>query len=176
MTLELAVLIVIFTLLIIARYILGRKTRRRFWKPYSEVLKEQKVFLDSFNASLFNDFSAFDFERGSFSHVSPFPNRISGEWRYRIYLEDSEPDDVVTVVHEISECTVGRIMEKLLNLEKPLYLYRKGEDKFWIHGKKQKYVVEHVLTTFGEVDDLPPEILNERFRKEDIKAWLNSDD
>jgi len=173
MILGFAALILIFALVFLVRYLLFRKARTKYQKFHIETLKEQEDFLKSFNVSPFNDFSAFDFDYGSFSHVSPFPSRISGEWRYRIFLNSPEADDVVTVAHEISECTLGRVIEKLLNLDKPLYLYRKEDDKLWVHGKKQKYVIEHVLATLGEVDDLTHEKLRQRLDKEDAEAWLN---
>jgi hypothetical protein len=98
---------------------------------------------------------------------------IEGDWRYRIYLSSSEVEDIVTVIHEISECTPGRTIERLLNLERPLYLLRRETDKFWVHGKKKKYLVEHVMATLGEVDDLTHRKLKQRLNKEDVKAWLN---
>jgi len=167
------VLALIFAVVIVVRYLLVRKTRRRLWKLYYEDLEEQEAFLEAFNVSSFNDFSAFDFNLGSFSHVSPFPKLIEGDWRYRIYLSGSEVEDIVTVTHEISECTLGRTIERLLNLESPLYLLRRETDKFWVHGKKQKYLIEHVMATLGEVDDLTHWKLKQRLNKEDVKAWLN---
>ena len=127
--------------MIVVRYLLVRKTRRRLWKLYYEDLEEQKAFLEAFNVSFINYFNAFDFKLGSFSHVSLFPRLTEGDWRYRIYLSSSEVEDIVTVTHEISECTLGRIIERLLNLERSLYLLRKETDKFRVHGKKQKYLV-----------------------------------
>ena len=166
-------LILIFAVIIVTRYLLLRKNRKKLWKRYYEALQEQETFLKTFNVTPFDNFSAFDFRLGRFSHVSPFPNLVEDEWRYRIYLSRSEAEDIATINHEISECTVGRIIERLLNLEKPLYLQRKEDDKFWVHGKKQKYLVEHVVTTLGEVDDLTHKKLKERLKKEDAKAWLN---
>ncbi len=165
-------LILIFTVVITVRYLLVRKTRRKFLKLYHEDLEEQEAFLEAFNVSSFDDFSAFDFKHGNFSHVSPFPNRIEGEWRYRIYLSGSEIDDVVTITHEISECTLGRVIEKLVNLEKPLFLQRKEDNKFLVHGEKQRYLVEHVMATLGEVDDLTHEKLMQRLNKKDAEAWI----
>lgn len=173
MNLGFAALILIFAVVIIARYLLVRKTRRKFWKLYHKSLQEQEAFLEAFNVSPFRDFSAFDFKLGRFSHVSPFPSKVGDEWRYRIYLGSSEADEVVTITHEISECTLGRVIEKLLNLEKPLYLQRKKDDRFWVHGKRQRYLVEHVMATLGEVDDLTPKKLRQRLNKEDARAWLN---
>lgn len=167
------VLVLIFAVVITVRYLLVRKTRRKLWKRYYEVLREQETFLETFNVTIFDDFSAFDFRCGRFSHVTPFPRLVEGEWRYGIYLDRSEAEDIATITHEISECTLGRVVEGLLNLEKPLYLLRKEDDKFWVHGNKQKYLVEHVMATLGEVDDLAPEKLRQRLNKEDAKAWLN---
>jgi len=166
-----ALLILISAVIIIMRYLLMRKTRERLWRHYYEALQERKAFLKSFNAV--DDFSAFDFELGRFSHVSLFPRLVKGEWRYRIYLDSSDVEDVGTITHEISECTIGRVIERLLNLEKPLYLQRKEDDKFWVHGKKQRYLVEHVMATLGEADDLTPNRLQQRLNKEDAEAWLN---
>jgi hypothetical protein len=167
------VLFLIFAFLIILRYLLVRKTRRKLWSRYYEILQEQETFLKTFGVTPFEDFSAFDFRLGGYSHVSPFPNLVQGEWRYRIHLTSSEAEDIVTITHEISECTLGRVIEKLLSLEKPLYLKRKEDDKFWVHGKKQKYLIEHVITTLGEADDLTQTKLWQRLNKEDAKAWLN---
>lgn len=166
-------LILIFAVIIMVRYLSVRKTRRKFWKHYYEALEEQEAFLEAFNVTSFDDFSAFDFRLGSFSHISPFPDLIEDGWRYGIYLSHSEAEDIVTINHEISECTVGRVIEKLLNLEKPLYLQRKEANKFWVNGKKQKYLVEHVMATLGEADDLTHEKLRERLNKEDAKSWLD---
>jgi len=169
----LVLLILIFAVMIIVRYSLLRKTRRKLWKRHYEALQEQETFLKAFNDTLFDDFSAFDFRLGRFSHVSPFPKLVEGGWRYRICLSRSEAEDIATIAHELSECTLGRVIEGLLNLEKPLYLQRKEDDKFWVRGKKQKYLVEHVMATLGEVDDLTHKKLMERLNKEDAKAWLN---
>jgi hypothetical protein len=98
---------------------------------------------------------------------------VEGKWKYRIYLSSSEAEDIVTITHEISECTVGRVIERMLSLEKPLYLKRKEDGCFWVHGKKQRYLVEHVMATLGEVDDLTPKKLRERLSIEDAKAWLD---
>lgn len=173
MNLGFAALILVFAVVVIASYSLDRKTRRKFQKRYYEALQEQETFLEAFNVSPFRDFSAFDFKLGRFSHVSPFPSKVGAEWRYGIFLSSSDVDDVGTVTHEISECTLGRVIERLLNLEKPLYLQRKEDDKFWVHGRKQKYLVEHVMTTLGEVDDLTREKLKQRLNREDANAWLN---
>jgi len=163
----------IFAVVVVVRYLLVRKTKRKFWKLHNEALEELETFLEAFSVSPFNDFSAFDFRLGRFSHVSPFPSKAGGEWRYRIYLDGSESDDVDTVTHEISECTLGRVIENLGNLKKPLFLLRKEDDKFWVRGKKQRYLVEHVMATLGEVGDLTHEKLRHRLNKEDAKSWLN---
>jgi len=169
----LVALILFFVVVIIARYLLMKKTHRNLWKLYRKALQEKEAFLKIFNVTPFEDFSLFDFGLGPFSHVSPFPFLVESEWRYGIYLSRFEAEDIVIITHEVSECTLGRVIEKLLNLEKPLYLLRKEDDKFWVHGKKQKYLVEHVMTTLGEVDDLTHKKLRERLNKEDIKVWLN---
>lgn len=166
-------LILIFAVVIVMRYLLLRKTRKKLWKHYYDDLQEQEAFLRTFDATYFDDFSSFDFRRGVFSHISPFPKLIEGEWRYMICLSRSEVEDIVTIIHEISECTIGRVIEKLLKLKKPLYLQRKEDDKFWVKGKKQKYLVEHVMATLGEVDDLTHKELRQRLGKEDLEAWLN---
>lgn len=157
-----------------ARIFLMMRSRRKMRSLYDENLREQNTFLKIFNSENFDDFSAFDFLRGPLSFVSPFPRLIEGEWRYIIYLRRSEVDDVVTITHELSECTVGRVIEKLLNLEKPLYLLRKEDDKFWVNGKKQKYLVEHVMATLGEINDLTHEKLKQRLSREEIDAWIAS--
>jgi hypothetical protein len=82
------------------------------WQRYREALKERETFLKSFNVSSFDDFSAFDFKLGRFSHITPFPRLTESEWRYRVYLDGSEAEDIVTITHEISECTVGRVIER----------------------------------------------------------------
>lgn len=168
-----AVLILISAVVIATRYLLLRRTRRRLLERYSEALQEQEAFLKAFDVTPFDDFSAFEFRFGRFSHVSPFPKMIEDKWMYSIYLSRSEGEDIATITHEISECTVGRVIERLLSLEKPLYLQRKEYGRFWVHGKKQRYLVEHVMTTLGEAEELPPEKLRERLNKEDARAWLN---
>ncbi len=166
-------LVLVLAVVIGARYLLMRKARRNVWTRYSEELREQENFLKAFSVTSFDDFDAFDFILGGFSHVSPFPAMVEGEWRYRIYLSRSEAEDITTIAHEIAECTVGRVIERLLNLEKPLYLLRKEDDKFWVQGRKKKYLVEHVMATLGEVEDLTQMELMERLEKEDAEAWLN---
>ena len=168
-----ALLILVSAVVVIMRYLLMRKTRGRLWRHFYEALQEREAFLRSFNTVAFNDFSAFDFRLGRFSHVSPLPKLVKGGWRYRIYLDSSDVEDVSTIAHEISECTIGRVIEGLLNLKKPLYLQRKEDDKFWVHGKKQRYLVEHVMATLGEADNLTPQKLRERLNKEDAEDWLS---
>jgi len=171
--LGLIVLVLIVSVLTVTRFLLMRKHRRKMNAYYERALREQETFLKTFNDAPFGDFSAFDFRLGQFSCVSIFPRLVENEWRYSIFLSSAEAEDIVTISHELSECTLGRVIEKLLNLERPLYLQRKENDKFWIHGKKQKYLIEHIMTTLGEVDSLTREKLRERLNKEDVKAWLN---
>jgi hypothetical protein len=166
-------LILIFAIVVGMRYLLMRKTRKKFWKRYHAILKERENFLKTFGDVYLDDFSSFDFELGSFSHVSPFPKFVGGGWRYVIYLSPSEAEDIITIIHEISECTIGRVIEKLLSLKKPLYLQRKEDDKFWVQGKKQKYLVEHIMATLGEIRDLTPKQLRQRLSREDARIWLN---
>jgi len=171
---DLGYLVIILIVATIVRYVLIRRTRKKSLERYSKALQEHEKFLTSVFAS-FSDFSLFDFSLGhfNFSYVSPFPEPVKDEWRYRIVLSRSESEDISTINHEITECTLGRLIENLLDLEKPLYFQRKELDKFWVHGKKQKYLVEHILATLGEADDLTAEKLTTRLNKEDIKGWLN---
>jgi len=166
-------LTIIVVVLIVRRYLLLRKFHKKLWKRYYDDLQEQEAFLKTFDAAYFDDFSSFDFRLGGFSHISPFPKRVEDEWRYIIYLSRSEIEDIITITHEISECTIGRVIEKLLRLKKPLYLQRKENDNFWVKGKRQKYLVEHVMATLGEIDDLTHKELRQRLSKEDLEAWLN---
>ena len=173
---DIAIVVLIFVVLSIGRYVWIRRTRRRTSELYAKALQDQETFLKTFLLAPFRDFSSFNFYQGhlDFGHVSPFPEFAEGQWRYRIVLNGSESEDIATINHEISECTVGRLMENLLNLDKPLYLQRKEHDKFWIHGKKQKYLIEHLLTTLGEISDLTNDTLETRVNKEDREIWLNS--
>jgi len=132
---------------------------------------EQKLFLTTYDPSKFVDFDAFTFQVGSFSHVSPFPAQSGGEWRYRIYLARSDVDDFDTIVHELTECTLGRVVERLLDLRVPLYLQRKEEEKFWVTGQRQKYILEHLLATIGEFDDISKQKQEERIAPQDIIKW-----
>jgi len=172
-------LVFLFLILVaasIARYLWIRRARKKTSELYVKALQEQETFLKTFILAPFSDFSLFNFYMGrfNFSYVSPFPESVEGGWRYRIVLTRSESEDIATINHEISECTVGRLIENLLNLEKPLYLQRKEHDKFWIHGKKQKYLLEHLVATLGEIDDLTNEELRKRIDNEDLKTWLKA--
>lgn len=158
----------------IVKYVMLQRRRGYLRRLFLKIEKDVSDFLATFNPSSFNDFSAFDFKIGRFSLVAPFPNRDWGEWRYIIYLNKFEAEDMITILHEIIECTIGRVIEKLLDLDKPLYLKRKQEDKFWILGKKQKYIIEHVMTTLCEAVDFDHKRLKERLAKEDFKAWLDA--
>jgi hypothetical protein len=71
----------------------------------------------------------------------------------------------------LTECTVGRLIERILNLKKPLYIERKESDKFWVHGKKGKYLLEHVVTTLSEIGKVENEKLRDRFSEEDFKEF-----
>ncbi len=172
---DIAYIVLIFVAVFIVRYVALRRTRKRTSELYVKALQDQETFLKTFVLTRFSDFSSFSFHVGhfNFSYVSPFPESIEGKWRYRIVLTRSESEDITTINHEITECTMGRLIETMLNLEKPLHIQRKEHNKFWIHGKKQKYVIEHVLTTLSEIDDLTSQTLKERINKEDVKTWLN---
>jgi len=172
---DLAFLVLIFVAAFIARYMWLRRIRKRTSELYFKALQEQETFLTIFVLAPFSDFSLFNFYLGrfNFSYISPFPESVEGQWRYKIVLTRSETEDITIINHEITECTVGRLIENLLSLDKPLYLQRKQHDKFWIHGKKQKYHIEHILTTLGEIDELTNEELKTRLNKEDLKTWLN---
>ncbi|HVP93031.1 MAG TPA: hypothetical protein VMS94_04745 [Acidobacteriota bacterium] len=134
-------------------------------------LAERELFLTTFDPSKFTDFDLLSFQAGSFSHIGPFPSKRDGEWYFMVYLAKTDFEDIATIVHEITEYTVGRMIERLLQLKKPLYLLRKQENKFWINGKRQKYLVEHILTTFSELDNISVERLGERVAAEDIENW-----
>ena len=166
--------IIVLALLLTATFALFYLKLRAFLK-YSRMKKkiedEIDSFLANFNPSEFATFGSFNFQIGSFSHVSPFPSKIDGEWRYTIFLANPETEDIDTITHEIIECTLGRIIEKLLDLKKPLYLQRKQEEKFWVTGQRQKYILEHLLATISEFHDLPKAKQEERIALADIKAW-----
>jgi len=173
---DLAFIVLIFVAASIARYVWIRRIRKKTSELYVKALQEQETFLKTFILAPFSDFSLFNFYLGrfNFSYVSPFPESVEGRWRYKIVLTRSESEDIATINHEILECTVGRLIENLLNLEKPLYLQRKEHDKFWINGKKQKYLLEHLVATLGEIDDLTTKELEKRIDKEDLKTWLKA--
>lgn len=174
MNIGFVVLTAIVILIAMIRYSLLRRRGEDLRRLSRKIEKDISDFLASFDPSSFSDFSALDFRIGRFSLVSPFPNNDAGELRYTIYLDKSEVEDVITILHEIVECTIGRVIERLLDLEKPLYIKRKQEDRFWILGKKQKYVIEHVMTTLCEAVDLDDESLKGRLTREDFKAWLDT--
>ncbi|HML02060.1 MAG TPA: hypothetical protein VK487_01670 [Candidatus Bathyarchaeia archaeon] len=165
----------VFLLSLIALFVALFLLRLRYFERYSKIKekiqRDQELFLTTFDPSGFVDFDAFTFQVGSFSHVSPFPAQSDGEWRYTIYLASKEVEDTGTIVHELTECTLGRVIEKLLDLKKPLYLQRKQDEKFWVTGQRQKYILEHLLATISEFDDIPKEKQEERIAPEDIKIW-----
>ena len=165
----------VFLLSVVALFVALFLLRLRYLKRYSRIRekieREQELFLTTFDPSKFVDFDAFTFQIGGFSHVSPFPVQSDGEWRYKIYLTSKEVEDDYTIVHELTECALGRIIERLLDLKKPLYLQRKHEEKFWVTGRRQKYILEHLLTAIGEFDGIPKEKQEERIALEDIKIW-----
>jgi hypothetical protein len=136
-----------------------------------KIQEERELFLANFDPSKFIDFDVFIFQVWSFSHVSPFPTKSDSEWRYVICLAKQEAEDIDTIMHEIMECTLGRVIEKLLSLKKPLYLLRKKEEKFWVSGQRQKYILEHLLATISEFHDISKEKQEERLALEDIEAW-----
>lgn len=165
----------IFIVFLIATFAVIFFLRLRYFVRYSAMKRkietEQELFLTTFDPSKFVDFDTFNFQIGSFSHVSPFPTISDGEWRYTIYLANPEIEETDTIMHEITECTIGRVIEKLLELKKPLYLQRKLEEKFWVTGQQQKYILEHLLATFSEFDDIPREKQQERIAPKDIEKW-----
>ena len=172
---RLIILIALAVTLTLIRFLTLRRSRRRFNQLSMEINKEINEFLANFRPSTFEDFSALDFKLGAYSHCAPFPRKdVDGELIYSIYLSRHDAEDVATITHELTGWTIGRLIEKLLDLNKPLYLQRKQEDKFWIHGTKQKYVLEHVLTTFSETIDTSDLISRERLAKEDVKAWFET--
>lgn len=144
MDLDTLVIIIFFSAVFIALFLLRLRYFLRYSKMRNKIKREQEFFLTTFDPSKFADFDAFAFQLGSFSHVSPFPNQKDEEWRYIINLAIPEAEDTDTIMHEITECTLGRIIEKLLDLKKPLYLQRKQEEKFWVSGQQQKYILEHL--------------------------------
>jgi len=157
---------------ILFRFMIMLKKAEQFSRHQKQVLREQKEFLATFGETAFNDFSSLDFKIGQYSHCHPFPRKSQTGWVYTLYFTRTDAEDTATIIHEITEWTIGRVIEKLLDLKKPLYLQRKHEDKFWISGKKQKYVLEHVITTLGELDETTKKKLAERLATEDIQKWL----
>lgn len=147
------------------RYLMRQSEAKR------RIQQERKSFLTNFNPSGFTDFDTFTFGLASFSHVEPFPAKKDGEWIFTVFLAKQDEEDVDTIVHEIAECTIGRLIERLLMLKKPLYLIRKQDDKFWLNGRQQKYLPEHILATLSELDNIPKEKLEERIAPEDIEMW-----
>jgi hypothetical protein len=134
-------------------------------------LAERELFLTTFDPSKFTNFDVLSFQAGGFSHIGPFPSKHDSEWYFTVYLAKADFEDIDTVVHEITECTIGRIIERQLQLKKPLYLLRKQEDKFWLSGQQQKYLPEHLVTTFSELDNITKEKLQERIIIQDIEKW-----
>jgi hypothetical protein len=165
----------VFLLFFIALFVALFSLRLGHLKRYSKIKKkiegEQELFIASFDPSKFVDFDAFTFQVGSFSHVSPFPTYDDSEWRYKIYLASREVEDADTIVHELTECTLGRVIEKLLDLKKPLYLQRRQEEKFWVTGQRQRYILEHLLVALSEFDQISQEKREERIAPEDIEKW-----
>jgi hypothetical protein len=171
MDLSTAVFITLFTVVFVVVFLLRLRYFMRYSRMKRKVGKETELFLANFDPSKFTDFDTFSFLVGSFSHISPFPVQIDREWRYTIYLTSSEIEDMDTITHEINECTLGRVIEKLLELKKPLYLHRKQDEKFWISGRQQKYILEHLLTALGEFGDIPKQKQEERIAHADIQKW-----
>jgi len=163
----LAVVFAFFAVLFFLR--LRYATRRS--KVEKRIEQEREFFLANFNPSTFTDFDAFTFRLGDFSHVGPFPAKNDGGWIYTIFLTKQDTEDIYTISHEIVECTLGRLIERLLLLKSPLYLVRKQGDKFWLSGKHQKYILEHIVATLSELDTTTRKVLEERVAKEDIQAW-----
>jgi len=164
----LAVIFIVIAFMTVIRYLIFRKQHKIFSKEKEKI----QEFIANFNPSSFSNFSLFDFKVGRISCVSPFPSKESAEWKYTIFLSPPKIEDLTTITHEITECTIGRLIEKLLDLEMPLYLKRKKEDKFWVHGKHQKYLLEHMVTTLSEIGKVGNEELKQRFSKEDFKELI----
>lgn len=171
MNLSAAIFIILFAIVFVAIFLLRLRYFMRYSRMKRKIEEETELFLTTFDPSKSIEFDVFTFQVGSFSHVSPFPAQSDGEWRYTIYLANPETEDVGTITHEITECTIGRVTERLLELKKPLYLHRKQEEKFWVSGQRQKYILEHLLTALGEFHDIPKEKQQERIATEDIQKW-----
>ena len=170
MDLRTVVLIFIFALGAVF-FFLRLRNLTRYSKVKRRMEQERDFFLTNFDAATLTDFDTFTFKLWSFSHIGPFPAKSDGEWLYTIFLTRQDSEDVSTIVHEITECTIGRLIEKLLQLKRPLYLIRKQEDKFWLSGQRQKYLPEHMVATLSELDVIPREKLEERIAPQDIKFW-----
>jgi hypothetical protein len=168
---NITVFLLFFIALFVALFLFRLDRLRRYSEIKRKIEGEQELFIASFDPSKFVDFDAFTFQIGGFSHVSPFPTVDDGEWRYKIYLASREVEDADTIVHELIECTLGRVIEKILDLKKPLYLQRRQEEKFWVTGQRQKYILEHLLVALSEFDQIPKEKREERIAPEDIKKW-----
>lgn len=149
------------------RYLFYRR-QRKIIHDADEKLRE---FIASFDPSFLTDFSLFNFKLGAESLISPFPRQDGTEWKYTVYLSRADLEDFVTITHELTECTLGRLIERLLCLKKPLYIERKESGKFWVHGKKGQYLLEHVVTTLSEIGQVDNEKLRERFSKEDLEEF-----
>jgi hypothetical protein len=164
--------LILISLLIIGltlvRYFFYRRQRKILDKSDRKISE----FIEAFDPSFFVDFSLFNFKRGAESLISPFPKQDGTEWKYTIYLSRADVEDLVTITHELTECTVGRLIERILSLKKPLYIERKESDKFWVHGKKGKYLLEHMVTTLSEIDQVENEKLRDRFSEEDFKEFI----
>jgi len=163
-------LVAVFAVFVVLFFLRLRYVTRRS-KAEKRMQQEREFFLASFDPSTFTEFDTFTFRLGSFSHVGPFPTKNGGEWVYTIFLTEQDIEDIDTISHEITECTLGRLIERLLSLKSPLYLIRKQDDKFWLSGQRQKYILEHIVATLGELDSTTQKILEERVAKEDIQAW-----
>lgn len=159
---------------VLFRFILMLRKAEEYDQLQRQIQKEREEFLASFSNTAFNDFSSLEFKIGQYSHCHPYPRKNHKGWVYTLHLTRTDAEDVATIVHEITEWTVGRVIEKLLDLKKPLYLQRKQENNFWISGKKQKYVLEHVITTLSELDRITKEKLTEHLAAEDVQTWLQA--
>lgn len=163
-------LVIIFALCAIF-FLLRLRYLTRHSAAKKRIQQEREFFLANFNPSTLTDFDTFTFRLWSFSHVGPFPARSDDEWVYTIFLTKQDSEDIGTIVHEITEFTVGRLIEKLLPLERPLYVIRKQDNKFWLSGQQQKYLPEHIVATLSELDNIPKEKLEERIAPQDIQTW-----
>jgi hypothetical protein len=163
-------LIIIFALGAVF-FLLRLRHLTQYSKAKKKIQQDRDFFLANFDPSTFTDFDNFSFTSWSFSHVGPFPDKSDGEWVYTIFLAKQDNEDISTIVHEITECTVGRLVERLLLLKRPLYLMRKQGSRFWLSGRRQKYLPEHIIATLSELNDIPKEKLEERIALQDIQSW-----